>query len=364
MEWEVFFQQYPEATFLSKNAISIPLTFPFRCRQSNTSDSVKCILSVTLTVNSTFDSIEAWGYLDRSNNDNNSLIPSSILSTIDAIDYINIIESLLKREFPKLRENNHLNCHQFRLQSFNRLTAFINCLRDDIKVAIQNSLTGCDSNDHNESYGFDLDVGDEDINQEGQATSTVPSSLAAYLPAYEASQDPLWEEILSDGMIRDRSRPLRVITYGTTFILEPPEPCTAIFDARELRGVHHGPQANAKGDKQHKGKACLEKGNNRQAANPTVAPMSEEMLRAIKKFLASLRGTDPIIMNDVRSAPTYESFMKNMIKEIEELLKNDQRGKRLTIAVICRAGHHRSVAIAEMLRNVYNDVETDHLTIF
>ena len=61
-----------------------------------------------------------------------------------------------------------------------------------------------------------------------------------------------------------------------------------------------------------------------------------------------MRGTDLQIQREVRECSIFEDFISNIVSDIE---KRDLH----VIAIICRAGHHRSVACAEMLIHLYKN---------
>ncbi len=117
----------------------------------------------------------------------------------------------------------------------------------------------------------------------------------------------------------DTKRKLHIYTYGTSFLFESPKGCQEVYNASVLRGNH----------KKH----------------------SSEF-----KELVKLRGTDLQIQHEVRECPIFYDFVKDLVEDIETRNLN-------TIAIICRAGHHRSVACAEMLVHLYPNRTVDHLTI-
>jgi RNase adaptor protein for sRNA GlmZ degradation len=74
------------------------------------------------------------------------------------------------------------------------------------------------------------------------------------------------------------------------------------------------------------------------------------------KELVKLRGTELQIQQEIRECPIFYEFVEDIVKDIES--KNLH-----TIAITCRAGHHRSVACAEMFVHLYENRTVDHLTI-
>lgn len=114
-------------------------------------------------------------------------------------------------------------------------------------------------------------------------------------------------------------RSLKIFTYGKRYIFQPPKGNEKIFDAEVIRG-------------------------------------SADKKSLAWKTLIKLRGTSPQIQYEQREARLFESFVEEIIETIE---KEDLQ----VIAIICKAGHHRSVAIAEMLKNLYINGSTKHLTI-
>lgn len=135
---------------------------------------------------------------------------------------------------------------------------------------------------------------------------------------YEPSGDNIWEKLRNKFNVK-ADRKVHIYTYGTSYMSEPPKGCQEVYNAAILRGSH----------KKH----------------------SQEF-----KALVKLRGTDPQIQQEVRECPIFYDFIEDIVKNIES--KNLH-----TIAIICRAGHHRSVACAEMLVNLYVNRTVDHLTI-
>lgn len=135
---------------------------------------------------------------------------------------------------------------------------------------------------------------------------------------YEGSKDYVWNQLKSSYNV-DTDRRLRIVTYGTAYIHEKPKKIQRVFNAAVLRG--------------------------------TVTKRSP-----LQKKLIKLRGTDYRLQQSIRDTALFVKFINQVVKEIEQ--DDLQR-----VAIICRAGHHRSVACAEMLRHLYNNVVIKHLTI-
>jgi RNase adaptor protein for sRNA GlmZ degradation len=100
-------------------------------------------------------------------------------------------------------------------------------------------------------------------------------------------------------------RKLHIITCGTQFILDVPKQCQKVFNSAILRN------------------------DNTDRKSPSF------------KALLKLRGTSSKIQQEVRDGKLFKNFMENVVQEIED-------NNLATIGIICRAGHHRSVACAEM----------------
>jgi hypothetical protein len=135
---------------------------------------------------------------------------------------------------------------------------------------------------------------------------------------YDGSKDPIWKKMEIKFNVKV-SRYLKIITYGTVYIFEKPKTCQTVFNASKLRG-----------------------GQDRKSVS--------------YKMLIKLRGTDTRIQQDVRNAELFEKFINEIVCDVETNNLN-------TIAIICRAGHHRSVACAEMLKHLYKNAITEHMTI-
>lgn len=73
--------------------------------------------------------------------------------------------------------------------------------------------------------------------------------------------------------------------------------------------------------------------------------------------LKKARGTDIEVQKCVESGTRFEEVMSNMVTVIERENLN-------IVGIYCRAGHHRSVACAELLKqHIYKDANINHLTI-
>ena len=140
---------------------------------------------------------------------------------------------------------------------------------------------------------------------------------------YDSSIDPFWKKMIDKYKI-NTLRKIEIVTYGTTFIFEKPSKCENVYNAAVLRGAIRG--------------------------------KTDEDSKKIKKQLIKLRGDSLLIQSEIRSCDIFENFMENMIKDIEE-------NNYSCIAITCRAGHHRSVACAHMLANIYINIGYDHMTL-
>ena len=129
-------------------------------------------------------------------------------------------------------------------------------------------------------------------------------------PPYDSTTDPLVSRL--DKTV-NKERALLIYTYGTRYVFKDPDDVERCFNAAELRGQRNN-------------------------------------------MLTKLRGTDPVLMQTVRVIPEFPSFIKGVVRDIE---KNDLH----CVSIICRGGHHRSVAAAEWLRLLYPKVEIEHMTI-
>jgi hypothetical protein len=135
---------------------------------------------------------------------------------------------------------------------------------------------------------------------------------------YDGKSDEFWQRVKTKFNVKI-DRKLHIYTYGTTYLFESPRGCQKVYNAAVLRGNH----------KKH----------------------SREF-----KALVKMRGTDLQIQQEVRECPIFCEFMENIIADIES-------SNFHTVAIVCRAGHHRSVACTEMLVHLYTNIIVDHLTI-
>lgn len=125
---------------------------------------------------------------------------------------------------------------------------------------------------------------------------------------YDGKSDPIWNQLKEQYNV-NVDRKLRIVTYGTIFIHEQPKKCQHVFNAAIMRGN------------------CIKRS-------------------PLQKKLVQLRGTDLRLQQDIRNADLFPKFINSVVKQIEE-------DNLHNIAIICRAGHHRSVATAEMLMYLY-----------
>lgn len=130
------------------------------------------------------------------------------------------------------------------------------------------------------------------------------------LPPYDPTSDALLTTLQTTVQTE---RALCISTYGTRFVFEPPSGTQRVYDASGLRGERN-------------------------------------------KFTARLRGTDARLLQTVRAIPQFDAFIRAIVSDVE-------RNGLSRVAVICRAGRHRSVAIAEWLRQLYPSATVTHLTI-
>lgn len=135
---------------------------------------------------------------------------------------------------------------------------------------------------------------------------------------YDGENDVFWKK-LKIKMNVNTMRRLKIVTYGTVYISEKPKICQAVYNASILRG-------------------------------------GQDKRSLTFKMLVKSRGTDLRIQQDVRNAVLFEKFISDVIYDFET--KNLD-----TVAIICRAGHHRSVACAEMLKYLYTNITVEHITI-
>ena len=141
-------------------------------------------------------------------------------------------------------------------------------------------------------------------------------------PEYDGTVDILWNLFKKQFNVNTK-RNLKIYTYGTTYMLDPPKDCQQIFDSSILRGSHSNPP---------------------------------EKYGIPYKSLLKLRGTSLKVQQEIRGGELYKSFMSNIVNNIET---NDLH----TIAIVCKFGRHRSVSCAEMLVHLYPNRTVDHLTI-
>jgi len=147
------------------------------------------------------------------------------------------------------------------------------------------------------------------------------SEILEHLPEYKGEEDNFWN-LMKEKYSVNVDRNLKIIPYGTAFeagLDLSKYKIQKTFNAIVLRGG-------------------LEKNN------------------ITFKTLIKLRGDDKRIQKEVRNAILFYSFVENMISEIES--ENLER-----IAIICRAGKHRSVSLAYMLINLYPNTKIKNLTI-
>jgi RapZ C-terminal domain len=147
---------------------------------------------------------------------------------------------------------------------------------------------------------------------------TVPGGAIQALPDYNSNKDVFWK-IMKNKYNINENRKIRIVTYGTRFIKIPVEKCEKIYNAVVLRAKNINPKTSY-------------------------------------NILVKLRGTNPKIQHEVRSAELFEQFINTIVSDIE---KNNYS----CIGIICTAGHHRSVACAEMLKKLYKNIKCEHMTI-
>ena len=133
---------------------------------------------------------------------------------------------------------------------------------------------------------------------------------------YNGKTDMFWK-ILHNKYDVNVNRKLKIYTYGTNKSLPSQKGCQMIFDASILRG---------------------------------------NQVNITEKTLLKMRGTNLILQQVIRTSLLFNGFINDIVENIE---KNDYS----VISIICKAGHHRSVACAEMLKNLYQNCTTTHLTI-
>jgi len=135
---------------------------------------------------------------------------------------------------------------------------------------------------------------------------------------YDASKDNIWTKLKNKFNV-DVNRKLHIYTFGTSFIFDNPKDCQKTYNAAILRGSHKKRSTQF-------------------------------------KELVKMRGTDLQIQQEIRECPIFCDFIQDIVKDIES-------NNLHTIAITCRAGHHRSVACAEMLVHLYVNRKVNHLTI-
>ena len=142
-------------------------------------------------------------------------------------------------------------------------------------------------------------------------------------PCYDGKSDKLWD-ILRIKYNVNTTRKLHIYTYGTRFWFDTIAGCQRTFDSAILRG--------------------------------SLASVQKEQEKLSYKSLLKLRGTSLKVQEEVRGAQLFRPFMEQIVSSIEASNLN-------TIAITCRAGHHRSVSCAEMLIHLYPNRTVEHLTI-
>lgn len=136
---------------------------------------------------------------------------------------------------------------------------------------------------------------------------------------YDGPNDFFWSMMLQKYNV-DTNRKLIITTYGVKFIKEHPKTCQQVYNAGILR---------------------LE---NKQGCQLSL------------NYFIKKRGTCLLIQEQTRGAILFTTFMDSIISDIE---KNNYT----SVGIFCSAGHHRSVACAEMLKNLYKNIVIKHLTI-
>ena len=140
------------------------------------------------------------------------------------------------------------------------------------------------------------------------------------LPVYDGTKDDFWNKMKNKYNV-DTTRKLKILTYGTTF----------------ESGLD------------------LTKYKIQDTFNAIVLRGGQEKNNLTFKLLIKLRGNDARIQKEVRDAVLFESFVENIISNIET--RNLER-----IAIVCRAGKHRSRAISCMLLHLYPLIKIKNLT--
>lgn len=142
-------------------------------------------------------------------------------------------------------------------------------------------------------------------------------------PNYNGLIDPLWNN-LKLKYNAQINRQIHIYTYGTNFFFDNLENCSHFFDSAILRG--------------------------------SIAKNQKNKNSVIYKSLLKLNGLSLKVQEEVRGADMFEKFIEKIVSIVE---KYDLR----VIAITCRAGHHRSVSCAEMLKFLYVNRTVKHLTI-
>jgi RNase adaptor protein for sRNA GlmZ degradation len=136
---------------------------------------------------------------------------------------------------------------------------------------------------------------------------------------YDGKNDFFWQMIKEKYNV-NTERKLCIVTYGIKFLSNQPNYCQKIYNAGMLR------LENKKG--------C----------------------ELSMNYYMRQRGTCPLIQEQVRCSLLFTTLMESIIEDLEKYNYG-------CIGIVCIAGHHRSVACAEMLKNLYTNIECKHLTI-
>jgi len=136
---------------------------------------------------------------------------------------------------------------------------------------------------------------------------------------YDGNNDFFWS-MMKEKYNININRKLHIITYGINFIQKTPTMCQKIYNAGMLR------LENKKG--------C----------------------ELSMNYYMKQRGTCTLIQEQVRCSLLFTTLMESIINDIET-------NNFDCIGIICYAGHHRSVACAEMLKHLYINITCNHLTI-
>jgi len=161
-----------------------------------------------------------------------------------------------------------------------------------------------------------------------------PVELKGNLPMYNQDADILWDYLRLKYNV-DSEREMEILTFGTRFL-----------------------------DDNHFLKADVEKWmktcTHRFYATDLHSPRSQQLLK--------LKGDDSRLQASIRGSEEFISLLDLIVEQVEQepkLEKREKRGKkREKLAIICHSGHHRSVAVAEMLKqNLYPSALCHHMTI-